>query len=762
MFVRLLSFLKITKMVSWILPLSVLIMVTGMVWGLPRPMEALQNAVFDQYNRLHPRKIENNPVFIIDIDEKSLELLGQFPWPRQIFSDIITSASASGAAAIGIDVMFAEPDRNSPSEVLTNWKSLQMMTDNAQESLNWDVLEKDIMKTIVDPDASLAKALRNSNTVLSMAFTDDGRPIPKAKAGIAIQKTNLELVDPLLFVPESTAAISNLDALHEAASGVGLINAKIDSDGLIRTTFTVLRHEQQLFPALAIELLRVAQGAQSLIVKTTGVQSEAGFSSGAGLSRLKVGQFVVPVEADGSMRLYYTERENIKRIPAWKVVTRDFDPLFMSGKIGIIGSSAAGLLDNRATPIDPVTPGVEIHLQAIQQIVDGKFLTRPLLLKFVEIALAFSVGLIIIFLVEFVGLVVPVLLWFLTSLGGVGFSLWSYTEKMMLVDPANPIFITGATLLTAGALRYIRKEEERRGVRNAFGQYLAPELVEVIAKNPKDLQLGGVVKPLTVMFTDIRDFTSISEGLSKTPQLLTHLINRFLTTMSGLIYNRQGTIDKYIGDCIMAFWNAPTDLENHERLSCLAALDMQKAIKQLNHSLKNDPELQGAWSSELAMGIGLNTGETLVGNIGSDQRFNYSALGDAVNIAARLESQTKFYGVDILLGAQTAQAASDLAMLEIDLIALKGKEEPERIYVLMGDADKAAEEGFISGKAMHERMLNAYQGQEWGLALDLLNRLEAVFPELKKTYRIYSTRIDNFRHYPPGEHWNGVYVATNK
>jgi len=762
MFVRLLSFIKFTKIVGWVLPLVVLIAATGMVWGLPRPLEALQNAVFDQYNRLHPRQVENNPVFIIDIDEKSLELLGQFPWPRQILSDIITSASASGAAAIGIDVMFAEPDRNSPSEVLANWKSLQMMEDDSQASLNWDVLEKDIMKNIVDPDGTLAKALRNSNTVLSMAFTNDGRSIPIAKTGFAIQKTNLELVDPLLYVPQSSAAISNLDMLHEAASGVGLINAKIDSDGLIRTTFTVLRHEQQLYPAMAIELLRVAQGAQSLIVKTTGVRSEAGFSSGAGLSRLKVGQFIVPVEADGSMRLYYTERNNIQRIPAWKVVTRDFDPLFMSGKIGIIGSSAAGLLDNRATPIDPVTPGVEIHLQAIQQIVDGQFLTRPLLLKFGEIALAFTMGLLIIVLVELTGLIFPTLLWFLTSLSGVGFSWWSYTEKMMLVDPANPIFITGATLLTAGALRYIRNEEERRGVRNAFGQYLAPELVEVIAKNPKELQLGGVVKPLTVMFTDIRDFTSISEGLSQTPQLLTHLINRFLTTMSSLIYNRKGTIDKYIGDCIMAFWNAPTDLENHERLSCLAALDMQKAIKELNHSLKNDPELKGVWSSQLAMGIGLNTGETLVGNIGSDQRFNYSALGDAVNVAARLEGQTKFYGVDILLGAQTAEAASDMAMLEIDLIALKGKAEPERIYVLMGDNDKAIDADFLSGKAMHERMLEAYKGQNWGLAIDQLNRLEAVFPELKKTYRIYSTRIDNFRHYPPGENWNGVYVATNK
>ncbi|EJW21327.1 hypothetical protein IMCC14465_11230 [alpha proteobacterium IMCC14465] len=761
MFVRLLGVLKITRMIGWILPLIVLVMMTGLVWGLPRPLEALQNAVFDQYNRLHPRSVENNPVFIIDIDEKSLELLGQFPWPRQIFSDIISSATASGAAAIGIDVMFAEPDRNSPSEVLANWKSLQMMTDG-EESLDWDVLEKDIMEKITDPDAALAAALRGSNTVLSMAFTDDGRPIPQAKAGIAIQKTNLELVDPLLFVPQSSAAISNLDTLHDAAAGVGLINAKIDSDGLIRSAFTVLRHEQQLYPALSIELLRVAQGARSLIVKTTGVKSEAGFSSGAGLSRLKVGQFIVPVEADGSMRIYYAERENIKRIPAWKVVTRDFDPLIMSGKIGIIGSSAAGLLDNRATPIDPVTPGVEIHLQAIQQIVDGQFLTRPLLLKFGEIALAFTMGLLIIILIEFMGLVVPVILWFFTSLGGVGFSWWSYTEKMMLVDPANPIFITGATLFTAGALRYIRNEEERRGVRNAFGQYLAPELVEAIAKNPKDLQLGGVVKPLTVMFTDIRDFTSISEGLSETPQLLTHLINRFLTTMSGLIYNRQGTIDKYIGDCIMAFWNAPTDLENHERLSCLAALDMQKALKKLNQSLKIDPELQGVWSSQLAMGIGLNTGETLVGNIGSDQRFNYSALGDAVNVAARLEGQTKFYGVDILLGAQTAHAASDLAMLEIDLIALKGKEEPERIYVLMGDDEKALDEDFISAKALHNRMIEAYQGQNWGLARGLLNRLETVFPELKKTYRIYSTRIDNFRHHPPSENWNGVYVATQK
>ena len=723
----------------------------------------LQNAVFDRYNRWYPRPINDSPVLYIDIDEASLRVLGQFPWPRHLFADLIENLTAYGAAAIALDILFSEPDRNSPTAILPVWQELNT---NLPAS-DWQSMATSLRRNITDPDDRLADVLRRTPTIIAMMLNDAGGALPPTKSGFALrqQNQNANAPDPLVHVPLNHHAITNHAPLQKAANGLGAINAQVDQDGIIRRTSLIFRGGDRLYPSLGLEALRVAQGASSITLKASDIGDESHYASGMGLSRLKVGQFVVPIEPNGSVRLYYGKSANIERIPAWEILSDDFDVSRLQGRIVFIGSSAAGLKDLRATPINPAIAGVEVHVQTAQQIIDGVYLRRPLWLQTLELLSSLIAGLVIVLMVYFLGLVAggATLLLGGVSIGGV--SLWAYQNHLLLLDPTVPFFTMAATYLIAGLLRYIRTEKEREGVRSAFGQYLSPELVEKIARDPANLKLGGEVKPITIMFCDIRGFTALSENLQDAPHILTHIINRFMTVMSRCIQDNHGTIDKYIGDSIMAFWNAPAQVPQHALCACHAALDMQAKLDTLNKDLNKDPKVKDLWQGTLRIGIGLNTGNCLVGNIGSDQRFNYSVMGDPVNIAARLEGQTKNYGVVTLVGQETRQAASHdgaLAFAELDLISLKGKDKPERIYALLGDSALADNEDFADTLKMHERFIHAYRAQNWVGAKKLAATLEKALPALKNCYALYLERMAFFQTHPPDENWDGVFKAVSK
>jgi adenylate cyclase len=317
---------------------------------------------------------------------------------------------------------------------------------------------------------------------------------------------------------------------------------------------------------------------------------------------------------------------------------------------------------------------------------------------------------------------------------------------------------------------YIREEIEKRQIRGAFGQYLSPALVSQLAENPEMLSLGGETIELTVLFTDIRGFTGISESYKKNPQGLTKLMNRFLNTLSEPILGKAGTIDKYMGDAIMAFWNAPIAIEGHAEKACLSALKMIENLNVLNEARREEwDEASGQPLLDFKIGIGINTGECVVGNMGSDLRFDYTALGDTVNLASRLEGQSKNYGVEIILGDKTAMAVKDtLATIEIDLIQVKGKTEPERIHALLGGEEQAAHQDFIALRAMNAMMLSAYHRQDWTSAFESLEEMAIIsermgIEETTRTYLfIMETRIAEFKENPPGPSWNGVYEATSK
>ena len=725
----------------------------------------LQYVVFDAFNQLHPRPATDD-VVIIDIDEESLERLGQWPWPRTIMADLTTRLKGMGASAIAFDMVFAEPDRTSPG----------MIAERLPET---DAMQpvKDAMTTLPDNDAVFAEAISKAgNVVMGFVAADakthlrdpvlsrETRFLPPAKAqqmrGEFLQQT----------VGRDNVA-TDLQILSDAAVGNGHFIAEPDVDGIIRKVTLFMRYPRtisddkpaQLYPTLGIEALRAAINPKienQILLKKAEEQKSLDT-----LYKLRIGQkYDVPIEPDSRFWVYYRDIRADEYVPAYKVLDPADEAAVMpqiDGKIAFVGTSAIGLKDIRSTPLDLFIPGVEVHVNVVEQILQGKFLTRPSLIAGAESLTIFVSGLLIIIFAPFVNALLLGL--FSTIVIGCGFALsWhAYTTWGVLLDPVYPGLAISMIFLVSTLLTYVRTESDRRRVKNAFGHYISPEFMEELSKNPEKLVLGGETRDLTIMFTDIRNFTSISERMS--PVALTQLMNDFLTPMSDLVMHNRGTIDKFMGDAMMAFWNAPLDDPDHARHACLTALKMNEALRPINDKLKKEAQAKGEEPILLQAGIGLNTGPASVGNMGSRQRFAYSALGDNVNLASRLEGQTKTYGVEILIGEGTQTRVPDLATLELDLLRVKGKNEPVRIFTILGDEHMAQSESFMLWKSAQSRMLSAYRAMNFDEAGSVLMECRDLSAgRLNGYYDMYQQRIDSLKTNRPNDGWDGVFVATTK
>jgi adenylate cyclase len=447
-----------------------------------------------------------------------------------------------------------------------------------------------------------------------------------------------------------------------------------------------------------------------------------------------------------------------------------FDPAFprdsVEGRIILIGTSVEGLKDIQTTPRAPRIPGVEVHAQTIEQIFDTSLygavpLQRPFWSDAAETAYLVVFGLLVIGLASRAGAVAGIAVAVLSVVVACGGSWYLFDYRGWLVDPLYPAGTALVLVMAATTITFIRTEREKRHIRGAFSMYLSPEMVRQVAEHPERLKLGGENKEITVMFTDIRGFTKLSEGLD--PQALTHVINAFLTPMSKLIKEHQGTIDKYIGDCIMAFWNAPLDVPHHAREAVRTGVEMRRTLKRLNEQFAAEAAGSGKEPVKIRAGVGLNTGIGCVGNMGSEERMAYSALGDTVNTAARLESLSPAYFVDLVLGEETAADCTDFALLELDQVKVKGKAIPVRIFTCLGTEKMATTNSFQQLKPAHDRMLETYRRQDWEAAeAARLSCLEIGPERLRAFYALYATRIAEFRADPPGADWDGVYVAKSK
>ena len=731
----------------------------------PQFLQVFRLKLFDLYNQMQPREYQPVPVAILDIDDETLARGGQWPWPRSRLAEMLARLFNGGAKVVAFNMVFAEPDRTSPRQALSIWLN-QPNLDFNQLTPEAQAFSKPILESIPDHDAAFASiigqirdAAKDYGVIAGMVLTPDpGDGRPAVKFGHAINGD-----DPLRFLSKYDSAVVNLPAIEAAASGVGSFNLAPEPDGIIRRVPTFFRIGEQIYPSLAMEALRVYQGASTYILKSSGANMEENFGQSTGLNHIKVGHLEVPVDGNGRFWIHFAPDVPDRVIPLWEVFEDDFDASRVAGKILFLGTSAAGLKDLRATPLNPAAAGVDVHAQAAEQMLVGHFMERPDWADGMEKLFILVMGLGLILLTPRFGALPGASLSIGTVFAIVLLSWSLYTDKLFLLDPIYPGIAVLAIYLASAAIMYLQTEAERERVRGAFSQYLSPALVEQLAEEPDRLRLGGESRTMSFLFCDVRGFTSISETFKSNPQGLTRQINRFLTPLTNAILAREGTIDKYMGDCIMAFWNAPLDDPQHPQNACESALVMFEELEKLNKDLKAEADEKGEEHKPLNVGVGINTGECVVGNMGSEQRFDYSVLGDAVNLASRLEGQSKNYGVGIVIGEDTeAIVQDDYATLELDLIAVKGKEEAVRIHTIMGRKDMLERQDFQALKKQHGAMLEAYRRQDWPEARKLVDGCRSADGSFTELYDMYDERIGFYIENPPDPDWDGVFVATTK
>ncbi|MEN0041964.1 MAG: adenylate/guanylate cyclase domain-containing protein [Pseudomonadota bacterium] len=745
------------KFVSvWLFGLVAALAVWSMAFWPSKPLTPLDTLVFDSYQRLKPRVWAGTDVVVLDVDEASIRRIGQWPWPRTIIADVVTRLQELGAATVVFDVIFSEADRTSPLRAVEG-----LTKAGAQVTLP-------VSTDRLDNDQVLADAFSRMAVVTAMRLSpSSNQSAPAPKAGHAISGTI-----PDRLMAEGLNAVRNLPALDAAAAGIGDVNYDPEEqlDAVVRRVRLITGNDGQWYPSLSIEALRVAQGAGAFLLKASDASGEVDAGE-ANMVAVKVGALEVPTDADGAITIWHSPAQQKPTVTMRELLYPDesgLDDAALSQQIAnhivLVGTSAAGLLDLRATPIAPVVPGVTVHADILDQIISGQLIARPDYGPGVERLAAIVLALLLLIAMPALPpLGDGLLALLLSAIAIVGF-WYAFDAHGLLFSPVLAVLTIAAAYVAGVATDLLLTERQGKFVRSAFSQYLAPSLVQELAQNPEVLRLGGEEKELTILFCDIRGFTTLSEGLD--PTELTELLNGFLTPMTDALLKRGATIDKYMGDAIMAFWNAPLDIPDHRAQACASLLAMRAELLELNRGADRPIEI----------GIGLNTGPSCVGNLGSTQRFNYSAIGDAVNVASRVEGQTKLYGLDNLVAEETLDGVDGFATLEIDKVGVVGRAEPLTVHTLLGDAALARDPSFISLQEQHNRMIDAWRSgdmEEALVAMALAGRAAvtaqeskagkaSLLPSLNQLYALYAERIDTMRESGVPDGWDGVYRATSK
>jgi adenylate cyclase len=660
----------------------------------PPILSTLRGAGFDTLQTLWPRSnVSPQPVRVVDIDEASLAKLGQWPWPRSQLAKLVEELGNMGASAIVFDIVFPEPDRLSAAN-----------------------------------DVELATAIKNYPVVNAFA-TSSGQPtaVPILKAGFA------QTGNPAINAVTRLGLLThNLPALDDAASGLGSMNIDLSRDqGITRQIPLLMSDGKNFYPSLTLEALRVAQGADTYVVNASPVIDDA-------IESIRVGELEIPTSEAGMFQIYYRPNDEKMFVSAADVIAaqhrESLRPL-IQGHIVLIGTSAVGLLDMRTSALGESLPGVAIHAQALEQMISGSFLKQP---EWVGGAEYLGVG-IVGFLITLLTLLLRP--WQnLFMIGSVfatmaGLVVLAFLKFGILVDFTFPALALATVFIATTAYKLLIVDSEGRQLRRVFGHYVSPSILSEIERNPSALKLGGELREVTVMFVDIENFTPLSEKLN--PEQLVQTVNSVLDTCSTAILSEGGTIDKYIGDAVMAFWNAPVQTADHQYHAALAALKIQEAIKTLNESETVSNILKSIDQWPVGVRVGFASGISTVGNMGSSQRFDYSVLGDAVNTAARAEEACKYVGSKIVLAGLPTEKTKTLALLAAGSIAMKGKAAKTQVSAILGTETMANEIDF-------QNMRN-----EFGAALPRLTTAKTAaftktYPQFESFFSKLSARKQDF------------------
>ncbi|WP_122892845.1 CHASE2 domain-containing protein [Arcobacter peruensis] len=603
----------------------------------------LKDYMFNIRGEIAPK---TDSIVIIDIDEKSLQKLGQWPWSRDILSRILKNLTQNNIAIIGLDIVFAEEDRTSPHNIF--------------KKLN--IKEEDI----VNYDFEFAQTIASTPTILGYQFEfEDKKHINKEAPSIQtifIEK-NKKLGNNYLLQAKGT--ILNIPIIQDSSYSSGFFNNIPDNAGVIRSVPLIISYNEEIYPSLALETLRIALGINKIYINY----------DENGVKDLQLDDYIIPTDRHGRLLINFRGKEKtFKYISALDIYNNDFKKEDIENKIALIGTSAAALMDLRATPFESIFPGVEVHANAIDNIIAKDFLYESSWIDGANIFIIFILVLLVVFLTKKIHLIfIPLLttsLLFLTSYS-IYFILFNYGLVLNIFFPLISIIL--ATIITI-MLQYFYEIKKKDEIKNKFASKVSKDVMEQLLKNVDNNQLQAQNKEITVFFSDIRGFTKISEDI-KQPDLLVKYINQYMTPMSEIITKNKGTIDKYIGDAIMAYWNAPFDIEDHEDKAVQSALEQLEKLKELNVQLKqqNQPLID--------IGIGITTGIATVGEIGSIGRSDYTVIGDTINIGSRVESLCKFYGVKLIITNFTKDSLKENYLFKyLDYVQLKGKEEAIELW----------------------------------------------------------------------------------
>lgn len=651
----------------------------------PITLATMRGAGFDTLQRIWPRQDTNPlPVRIVDIDETSLKQLGQWPWPRTDLAKMLDKLHDLGAATIVFDIVFPERDRMSPDLVLNDAAMKQRVVKTADA------------KPLPNNDEIFAQAISNRPVITAFAKAKNGSADPPlAKAGFA--QINLAALGA---PPQLQRTVQNLNILDQAAAGIGGINLDLKQEqGVARQIPMLWSDGKTYYPSLTLEALRVVQGESTYVINGSASTEDT-------IDSIRVGAFEIPVSERGQFSVYYGHDDPSLYVSASKLFdVQNLEILrpLIADHIVLIGTSATGLLDTRTSPLGEAIPGVSIHAQALQQILSKKFLQRP---EWIIASEYYFVGLLGLLIAFFTAMIrpLPLVIGLIASLASLTFaSAYAFNHLGLLLDVTFPILALATTFLSTIAFRLLVTEREGRQLRNVFSHYVAPTILAEIESNPTALKLGGETRDITVMFVDIENFTPMCEVLQ--PEVLVKVVNTLLSVCSQPILKNGGTIDKYIGDATMAFWNAPLPQSDHQYMACLAALDIQTELTNFNADEAYQALLKSFGLWPISVRIGLASGSAIVGNMGSLERFDYSALGETVNLASRAEGVCKSIGHNIVIaGALTAKTES-LAIVDAGKVMIRGKSLKTTAHILVGNQAVAMSAEFQSFLSCYQAII---------------------------------------------------------
>ena len=705
-------------------------------------IDTLEHQAYDARLKLTLTEATEKQVVIIDIDEKSLGELGHWPWNRNIMAHIVDNLfDYYRIKTIGFDIVFAEADEDEGAKILKQMASGPLKNDEAF------IREYSDAMSILQRDITFARSLENRKTIMGFVLDTDTRKgtLPEP---VAVLEQSVKGRIPFIKPQGYTA---NLDILQQSAYSGGFFdNPLLDADGVFRRMPLLQEFEGTLHESLALAVARTAMESPRLELI---VESSPDNNNEVLLEWLKIGDVVIPVDdRAGILVPYVGPQKSFDYISAIDILNRQYPAEKLKDKIALFGATAPGLLDLRTTPLEATFPGIEIHANIVQGILDQTIMHQPGYSAGFEFLMLLVIGLILTFLLP---LLLPLwgLLASVTVLALIVISNIAVWQLYQLVLPiASPLLLIVLIFTLQMTYGFFVETRGKRQLAYLFGQYVPPELVDEMSKNMDEIKLDGEIREMTVLFTDVRNFTHISESME--PEELTRLINGFLTPITRVIHQQRGTIDKYMGDAVMAFWGAPLEDQQHALHALQAAMQITEGIKELK------PEFEARGWPEIKIGISVNTGEMNVGNKGSQFRVDYTILGDAVNLGSRLEGLTKVYGVDIIVGENTRHAVPEFEFRELDRVKVKGKDKPVAIYEPLGLIENVDKEVRKNLKQFHLG-LKHYRNRRWDDAEQEIFTLSRAEPD-RKIYQIYLDRIIRFRKNPPPENWDGSISFSRK